>query len=107
MDELFEQSRNIFVGDTTEPAKFTKQIAFNVIPHIDDFLDDGSTKEEWKMVVETKKILDPKIKVTATCVRVPVFVGHREAVNIEFEREISAEEAQSDPARGAGRHAGR
>src|SRR5919107_3260629 len=80
MDELFEQSRNIFVGDTAEPKKFTKQIAFNVIPHIDSFLDDGSTKEEWKMVVETKKILDPKIKVTATCVRVPVFVGHSEAI---------------------------
>jgi len=95
MDELFEQSRNIFVGDTAEPRKFTKQIAFNVIPHIDVFLDDGSTKEEWKMVVETKKILDPKIKVTATCVRVPVFVGHSEAVNIEFEKEISAEKAQS------------
>jgi aspartate-semialdehyde dehydrogenase len=94
MDELFEQSRNIFVGDSSEPHKFTKQIAFNVIPHIDVFLDDGSTKEEWKMVVETKKILDPKIKVTATCVRVPVFVGHSEAINIEFEREISAKEAQ-------------
>ena len=94
MDELFEQSRNIFVGDSAEPKKFTKQIAFNVIPHIDVFLDDGSTKEEWKMVVETKKILDPKIKVHATCVRVPVFVGHSEAINIEFEREISAEEAQ-------------
>nr|WP_295672219.1 aspartate-semialdehyde dehydrogenase [Sphingomonas sp.] len=94
MDELFEQSRNIFVGDSAEPKKFTKQIAFNVIPHIDSFLDDGSTKEEWKMVVETKKILDPKIKVTATCVRVPVFVGHSEAINIEFEREISAKEAQ-------------
>ncbi|MCW2338072.1 aspartate-semialdehyde dehydrogenase [Sphingobium sp. B2D3A] len=94
MDELFEQSRNIFVGDSAEPKKFTKQIAFNVIPHIDVFLDDGSTKEEWKMVVETKKILDPKIKVTATCVRVPVFVGHSEAVNIEFEDEISAKEAQ-------------
>ncbi|MFL6735408.1 MAG: aspartate-semialdehyde dehydrogenase [Sphingomicrobium sp.] len=94
MDELFEQSRNIFVGDTNEPKKFTKQIAFNVIPHIDSFLDDGSTKEEWKMVVETKKILDPKIKLTATCVRVPVFVGHSEAVNIEFENEISAEKAQ-------------
>ena len=88
MDELFEQSRNIFVGDANEPVKFTKQIAFNVIPHIDGFLDDGSTKEEWKMVVETKKILDPKIKVTATCVRVPVFVGHSEAINIEFENEI-------------------
>ena len=95
MDELFEQSRNIFVGDSAEPRKFTKQIAFNVIPHIDSFLDDGYTKEEWKMVVETKKILDPKIKLTATCVRVPVFVGHSEAVNIEFEREISAKKAQS------------
>ena len=94
MDELFEQSRNIFVGDQAEAKKFTKQIAFNVIPHIDSFLDDGSTKEEWKMVVETKKILDSKIKVTATCVRVPVFVGHSEAINIEFENEISADEAQ-------------
>jgi aspartate-semialdehyde dehydrogenase len=95
MDELFEQSRNIFVGDSNTPHKFTKQIAFNVIPHIDVFLDDGSTKEEWKMVVETKKILDPKIKVTATCVRVPVFVGHSESINIEFENEISAKKAQS------------
>ena len=95
MDELFEQSRNIFVGDSNEPRKFTKQIAFNVIPHIDEFLDDGSTKEEWKMVVETKKILGSSIKVTATCVRVPVFVGHSESVNIEFENEISAEQAQS------------
>jgi aspartate-semialdehyde dehydrogenase len=95
MDELFEQSRNIFVGDQSEPRKFTKQIAFNVIPHIDKFLEDGSTKEEWKMVVETKKILDPKIKVTATCVRVPVFVGHSESINIEFENELSAEEAQN------------
>jgi aspartate-semialdehyde dehydrogenase len=94
MDELFEQSRNIFVGDSAEAKKFTKQIAFNVIPHIDVFLDDGSTKEEWKMMVETKKILDPKIKLTATCVRVPVFVGHSEAVNIEFENELSAEDAQ-------------
>ncbi|MFD1035021.1 aspartate-semialdehyde dehydrogenase [Sphingomonas hankookensis] len=94
MDELFEQSRNIFVGDSAEPKKFTKQIAFNVIPHIDSFLDDGSTKEEWKMVVETKKILDPKIKVIATCVRVPVFVGHSEAINIEMENELSAEDAQ-------------
>ena len=95
MDELFSQSRDIFVGDQPTPAKFTKQIAFNVIPHIDSFLDDGSTKEEWKMVVETKKILDPKIKVTATCVRVPVFVGHSEAINIELENELSAEEAQN------------
>jgi aspartate-semialdehyde dehydrogenase len=94
MDELFEQSRAIFVGDQVEPRKFTKQIAFNVIPHIDSFLDDGSTKEEWKMVAETKKILDPKIKVTATCVRVPVFVGHSESINIEFENELSAEDAQ-------------
>jgi len=94
MDELFEQSRNIFVGDPAVPSKFTKQIAFNVIPHIGGFLDDGSTEEEWKMVVETKKILDPKIKVNATCVRVPVFVGHSEAINIEFERELSAEQAQ-------------
>ncbi len=94
MDELFEQSRNIFVGDTAEAKKFTKQIAFNVIPHIDKFLDDGFTKEEWKMVVETKKILDPKIKVVATCVRVPVFVGHSEAITIEFENEISAKQAQ-------------
>ncbi len=95
MDELFEQSRNIFVGDSAEPRKFTKQIAFNVIPHIDSFLDDGSTKEEWKMVVETKKILDPKIKIVATCVRVPVFVGHSEAINIEMENELSAEDAQN------------
>jgi len=94
MDELFEQSRNIFVGDANEPAFFTKQIAFNVIPHIDVFLDDGSTKEEWKMVVETKKILDPSIKLTATCVRVPVFVGHSEAVNVEFENEITADQAR-------------
>ena len=95
MDELFEQSRAIFVGDPVSVSKFTKQIAFNVIPHIDVFLDDGYTKEEWKMVVETKKILDSKIKLTATCVRVPVFVGHSEAVNIEFENEISAEQAKN------------
>jgi aspartate-semialdehyde dehydrogenase len=94
MDELFEQSRAIFVGDQVESRKFTKQIAFNVIPHIDVFLDDGFTKEEWKMVVETKKILDPKIKVQATCVRVPVFVGHSESISIEFANEISAKEAQ-------------
>jgi len=94
MDELFEQSRAIFVGDQPGAKQFTKQIAFNVIPHIDVFLDDGSTKEEWKMVVETKKILDPSIKLSATCVRVPVFVGHSEAVNIEFEKELSAEQAQ-------------
>jgi aspartate-semialdehyde dehydrogenase len=94
MDELFEQSRNIFVGDSNTPVVYPKQIAFNVIPQCDVFLDDGSTKEEWKLVVETKKILDPSIKLTATCVRVPVFVGHSEAVNIEFENEISADQAR-------------
>jgi len=94
MDELFQQSRAIFVGDQVETVKFTKQIAFNVIPHIDSFLDDGFTKEEWKMVVETKKILDPKVKVVATCVRVPVFVGHAEAIHLEFANEITAEQAQ-------------
>jgi aspartate-semialdehyde dehydrogenase len=95
MDELFEQSRNIFVGDGNEPVKFPKQIAFNVIPQCGDFNDDGATTEEWKLVVETKKILDPAIKLTATCVRVPVFVGHSEAVNIEFERELSAAQARA------------
>jgi len=94
MDELFNQTRAIYVNDPVEKHKFTKQIAFNVIPHIDVFMDDGSTKEEWKMVVETKKILDPKIKVSATCVRVPVFIGHAEAVNLEFEKPISADEAR-------------
>jgi aspartate-semialdehyde dehydrogenase len=95
MDALFEQSRNIFVGDTADISVYPKQIAFNVIPQAGDFLEDGSTTEEWKLMVETKKILDPRIKVSATCVRVPVFVGHSEAVNIEFENEISADEAQS------------
>lgn len=94
MDELFEQTRAVFVADPISNKKFTKRIAFNVIPHIDDFMEDGSTKEEWKMVAETKKILDPKIKVSATCVRVPVFIGHSEAVNIEFEKPISAAEAR-------------
>jgi len=94
MDELFEQSRAIFVGDPVEPTKFTKQIAFNVIPHGGDFMEDGYTTEEWKMTVETKKILDPKIKLTATSVRVPVFVGHGEAVNIEFAKPISDKEAR-------------
>ena len=94
MDELFNQTKAIYVNDPIEPKKFTKQIAFNVIPHIDTFMEDGFTKEEWKMVAETKKILDPKIKLTATCVRVPVFVGHSEAVNIEFERPISTAEAR-------------
>jgi aspartate-semialdehyde dehydrogenase len=94
MDELFNQTRAIFVNDPVERDKFTKQIAFNVIPHIDAFMDSGETKEEWKLMVETKKILDPKIKVTATCVRVPVFVGHGEAVNMEFERPVSVDEAR-------------
>jgi aspartate-semialdehyde dehydrogenase len=94
MDELWTQTRAVFVNDELVKEKFTKQIAFNVIPHIDDFMEDGYTKEEWKMMVETKKILDPSIKLTATCVRVPVFVGHSEAVNVEFEQPISAEEAQ-------------
>ncbi len=94
MDELFEQTKSIFVADPIEAEKFPKRIAFNVIPHIDVFMEDGVTKEEWKMVAETKKILDPKIKLTATCVRVPVFIGHAEAVNLEFHDEISAEEAR-------------
>ncbi|MBV8685741.1 MAG: aspartate-semialdehyde dehydrogenase, partial [Alphaproteobacteria bacterium] len=95
MDELFEQSRNIFVGDANEPSHFTKQIAFNVIPHIDSFLDDGSTKEEWKMAVETRKILDPDIRVIATCVRVPVFIGHAEAVTVEFHDAVTVQEARA------------
>ena len=95
MDELFNQTRAIYVNDPIVKEQFTKQIAFNVIPHIDVFMDDGATKEEWKMVVETKKILDLKIKLTATCVRVPVFIGHGEAVNIECERPISAADARS------------
>ena len=94
MDELFAQTKSVYVLDEITPKKFPKRIAFNVIPHIDVFLDDGFTKEEWKMVVETKKILDPKIKLVATCVRVPVFVGHSEAVNIEFENPITADEAR-------------
>ena len=94
MEELWTQTKGIFVTDPPEPEKFTKQIAFNVIPHIDQFMEDGSTREEWKMVAETKKILDPKIKLTATCVRVPVFVGHAEAVNLEFEKPITADQAR-------------
>jgi aspartate-semialdehyde dehydrogenase len=94
MDELWNQTKGIFVTDVPEAKAFTKQIAFNVIPHIDVFMEDGSTKEEWKMMAEMKKILDPKIKLTATCVRVPVFVGHSEAVNIEFEDEMTAEDAR-------------
>ena len=95
MDELFTQTRAIFVNDALVREQFKKQIAFNVIPQIDVFMEDGTTKEEWKMVAETKKILDPKIKVTATCVRVPVFIGHAEAVNVEFEKPISADEARA------------
>jgi aspartate-semialdehyde dehydrogenase len=100
MDELFTQSRAIFVGDEPVAEKFTKRIAFNVIPHIDSFLGpdsgmDGYTKEEWKMTAETRKILDPDIEVTATCVRVPVFVGHSEAINVEFEMPLSVAKAQS------------
>jgi aspartate-semialdehyde dehydrogenase len=95
MDELWHQTKGKYVpGQEVEPKKFPKQIAFNCIPHIDVFMEDGYTKEEWKMLAETKKILDAKIKVTATCVRVPVFVGHSEAVNIEFERPITVEEAR-------------
>ena len=94
MDELFNQTRGIYANQPPEPTQFQKQIAFNVIPQIDVFMEDGSTKEEWKMAVETKKILDPSIKVAATCVRVPVFIGHAEAVNIEFESPIEEEEAR-------------
>ena len=94
MDELFTQTRAIYVNDPIKPEHFTKRIAFNVIPHIDSFMDDGATKEEWKMVVETRKILDPDIAVTATCVRVPVFIGHAEAINIEFESAISDSQAR-------------
>ncbi|WP_407518667.1 aspartate-semialdehyde dehydrogenase [Methylobacterium oryzisoli] len=94
MDELFNQTRAVFTAGEVKVQKFTKRIAFNVIPHIDVFMEDGSTKEEWKMVAETKKMLDPKIKLTATCVRVPVFIGHSEAVNVEFERPITADEAR-------------
>ena len=95
MEELFNQTKGIFVNQAPEPENFTRQIAFNVIPHIDVFMDDGYTKEEWKMLSETKKIVDKNIKLTATCVRVPVFVGHSEAVNIEFEKSISPEKARS------------
>ena len=95
MDELWNQTKGMYVpGQEVEPSKFTKQIAFNVIPHIDVFMEDGSTKEEWKMIAETKKIVDPKIKVHATCARVPVFVGHSEALNIEFEEELDEDEAR-------------
>ncbi|MCB2102708.1 MAG: aspartate-semialdehyde dehydrogenase [Rhodobacterales bacterium] len=96
MDELFNQTRGIYANEPphTYQSKFTKQIAFNVIPHIDVFMDDGSTKEEWKMGVETRKILDPDIKVTATCVRAPIFIGHAEAVNLEFEKPLDEDKAR-------------
>jgi aspartate-semialdehyde dehydrogenase len=95
MDELFNHTKAVFVSDPSTPEQFTKEIAFNVIPHIDVFMDDGSTKEEWKMAVETRKILDPDIAVHATCVRVPVFIGHGEGVNVEFERPVSVAEART------------
>src|SRR5690606_20634381 len=94
MDELFAQTRAVFVADPVEAKKFTKRIAFNVIPHIDVFMEDGQTKEEWKVTAESKKMLDPKIKVTCSAVRVPVFIGHSEAVNIEFQNPITADEAR-------------
>ncbi|WP_068086742.1 aspartate-semialdehyde dehydrogenase [Polycladidibacter stylochi] len=94
MEELFDQTRAVFVNDPIEPKKFTKRIAFNVIPHIDVFMEDGYTKEEWKVLAETKKMLDPTIKVSCTAVRVPVFVGHAESVNIEMENPLSAEETR-------------
>jgi aspartate-semialdehyde dehydrogenase len=94
MDELFNQTRGIYVNEPIKPEQFTKQIAFNVIPQIDVFMEDGSTKEEWKMAAETKKILDPSILVSATCVRVPVFIGHAEAINLEFENPIDEDEAR-------------
>jgi aspartate-semialdehyde dehydrogenase len=102
MDVLFNETRQIYMNEMVRPEKFTKQIAFNVIPHVDKFMDDGSTKEEWKMMVETKKILDPKIAISATCVRVPVFVGHGEAVNVEFETPISVKEARNALSRALG-----
>jgi aspartate-semialdehyde dehydrogenase len=94
MDELFEQTKSVYSASDLKVKKFSKRIAFNVIPHIDVFMEDGFTKEEWKMMAETKKILDPKIKLTATCVRVPVFIGHSEAVNIECEKPVTADEAR-------------
>ena len=94
MDELFSQTKGSFVNDAPRVEQFTKQIAFNVIPHIDSFMDDGATREEWKMAVETRKILDPDIQVLATCVRVPVFIGHAEAIAVEFERPVDLAAAQ-------------
>ncbi len=96
MDELFEQTRGIFVNEPASKHQevFTKQIAFNVIPHCDDFMDDGSTREEWKLAAETNKILDADIRLTATCVRVPVFIGHSEAVNVEFRKPMDEDRAR-------------
>lgn len=94
MDELFNQTKGVYINETPSPAIYPKQISFNVIPQVDVFMDDGMTKEEWKMVVETKKILDQKIKVCASCVRVPVFIGHSEMINVELEKELSAEQAK-------------
>ena len=94
MDELWEQTRGLYSGEEVEPSVYPRRIAFNAIPHIDSFLSDGSTREEWKMVAETRKIVDPSIEVTATCVRIPVFVGHSESINIEFEEYLAAEEAR-------------
>jgi aspartate-semialdehyde dehydrogenase len=95
MDELWSQSKAQFVNDPVTPQQFTKPIAYNVIPHIDHFMEDGSTKEEWKMMVEIRKIVSPDIKLVATCVRVPVFIGHSEAVTVEFERPVTAAEARA------------
>ncbi len=95
MDELWAQTRATYVNDPIKPQEFTKPIAFNCIPHIDRFMEDGSTKEEWKMAVEIRKIVSPDIKLVATCVRVPVFIGHSEAVNVEFERPVTASEARA------------
>ena len=94
MDELFNQTKGIYANQTPTPSVYPKQIAFNAIPQIDVFMDDGMTKEEWKMVVETKKILDPAIKVCASCVRIPVFVGHAEMINVELEKELTAIQAK-------------
>src|SRR4030081_1025450 len=94
MDELFSQTKAVFTLGDMEAKKFSKRIAFNLIPQIDVFMEDGFTREEWKMMAETKKILDPKIKLVATCVRVPVFIGHSESINVEFEQPLSADEAR-------------
>jgi aspartate-semialdehyde dehydrogenase len=102
MDELFDQTRAVYMNQPLEKRNFTKQIAFNVIPHIDVFMDDGATKEEWKMVAETKKILDPDIEVSATCVRVPVFIGHAEALHLEFRKPVTVKAARAALAKAPG-----